>query len=84
MQIFTTKAFTELPDADEMRNNGPGCEAMILENESGTIHLEATLEEVEQAIVDLDLQIDADVIADEVMASLVEHLNTNCELEVPR
>jgi hypothetical protein len=83
MQIFTTKAFTELPDADEMRSNGPGCKAMILENESETIQLEATRDEVESAIVDLDLQIDADVIADEVMASLVEHLNTNCELEVP-
>jgi hypothetical protein len=83
MQIFTTKAFTELPNADEMRSYGPGCEAMILENESGTIQLEATLDEVESAIVDLDLEIDADVILDDVLASLVEYLNTNYELEVP-
>jgi hypothetical protein len=83
MQIFTTKAFTELPDADDMRSNGPGYEALIFENESGTTQLEATLEEVETALVDLDLEIDADVISEEVMTALVEHLISNCGLEVP-
>lgn len=82
MQIFTTKSFIRLPDADEMRSNGPGREAMIIENESGTIQLEATLDEMETAIADLDLEIDAEVIPDEVMESLIEYLNTNCELEV--
>ena len=82
MQIFTTKPFIKLPDADEMRSNGPGREAMIIENESGTIQLEATLDEMESAIADLDLEIDDDVIPDEVMESLIEYLNANCELEV--
>jgi hypothetical protein len=82
MQIFTTKSFIRLPDANEMRSNGPGREAMIIENESGTIQLEATLDEMETAIADLDLEIDAEVIPDEVMESLIEYLNTNCELEV--
>ena len=82
MQIFTTKAYSELPDADEMRSNGPGDDVMILQNESGTIELEATLEEIEIATEELELEIDADVIPDEVMNSLIEHLNSARVLEV--
>jgi hypothetical protein len=76
MQTFTTKAFSDLPDADEMRSNGPGDDVMILQNESGTIQLEATLDEVESAAAELELEIDADVIPDEVMTALIEHLNS--------
>ena len=83
MQIFTTKAFSELPDADEMRSNGPGVDAMILQNESGTIELEATLDEVESAAEELEIEIDADLIPDEVMNSLIEHLNSAKVLDVP-
>ena len=83
MQTYTTKAFLELPDADEMRSNGPGADAMILQNESGTIELEATLDEVETAADELALEIDSDVIPDEVMTSLIEHLNSAKVLDVP-
>lgn len=83
MQTYTTKAFLELPDADEMRSNGPGADAMILQNESGTIELEATLDEVETAADELALEIDSDVIPDEVMSSLIEHLNSARALDVP-
>ena len=83
MQTYTTKAFLELPDADEMRSNGPGDDAMILQNESGTIELEATLDEVETAADELALEIDSDVITDEVMSSLIEHLNSARVLVVP-
>ncbi len=83
MQTYTTKAFSELPDADEMRSNGPGADAMILQNESGTIELEATLNEVETAADELALAIDSDVIPDEVMSSLIEHLNSARVLVVP-
>jgi hypothetical protein len=83
MQTYTTKAFSELPDADEMRSNGPGVDAMILQNESGTIELEATLDEVETAADELALAIDSDVIPDEVMSSLIEHLNSSKVLDVP-
>ena len=83
MQTFTTKAFSELPDADEMRSNGPGGDVMIFENESGKIQLEATLDEVETAMKELELEIDSDVIPDEVMTSLIEHLNTSRVLDVP-
>jgi hypothetical protein len=82
MQTFTTKAFSELPDADEMRSNGPGSDVMILENESGRIKLEATLDEVEAAMEELEIEIDSDVISDEVMTSLIEHLNTSRVLDV--
>ena len=83
MQIFTTKAFSELPDADEMRSNGPGDEVMILQNESGKIQLEATLDEIESATEELEIEIDADVIPDEVMTTLIEHLNSARVLDVP-
>lgn len=83
MQTYTTKAFLELPDADEMRSNGPGVDAMILQNESGTIELEATLDELETAADELALEIDSDVITDEVMSSLIERLNSARVLVVP-
>jgi hypothetical protein len=83
MQIFTTKAFSELPDADDMRSNGPGGDAMILQNESGTIELEATLDEVDASTQELELEIDSDVIPDEVMTSIIEHLNTARALDLP-
>jgi hypothetical protein len=75
MQTFTTKAFSGLPDADDFRSNGPGVDAMVLRNESVTIELEATLDEVETASEELELEIDSNVIPDEVMSSLIEHLN---------
>jgi hypothetical protein len=83
MQTYTTKAFSELPDANEMRSNGPCADAMILQNESGTIQLEATLDEVETAADELALEIDSDVIPDEVMSSLIEHLNSSKVLDLP-
>jgi len=82
MQTFTTKAFSDLPDADEMRSNGPGVEVMILQNESETIELEALNDEVESALEELELTIDSDTIPDEVMTSLIEHLNSARVLDV--
>jgi hypothetical protein len=83
MRTFTTKAFSELPDADEMRSNGPGVDAIILQNDSGTIELEATLDEVETASEELEIEVDSDVIPDEIMTSLIEHLNSARVLDVP-
>jgi hypothetical protein len=76
MQTFTTKVFSDLPDADEMRSNGPSDEVMILQNESNSIELDATLEEIESALEDLELEIDSDDIPDGVMTDLIEHLNS--------
>ena len=81
MHIFTTKAFSQLPDADEMRSTGPGQVALFLENKSGTVQLEAALDEVESAMEDLAMEVDSDVVPDEVMASLIEYLNTARQLD---
>ncbi len=68
--------------ADDYRSNG--CpDVWCLLNESGTIELEATTEEVESALEELELEVDSDVIPDEVMTSLIEHLNSARVLDVP-
>ena len=66
-----------------MRSNGPRVEVMILQNESETIELEALNDEVESALEELELTIDSDTIPDEVMTSLIEHLNSARVLDVP-
>lgn len=82
MQTFTTKGATDLIYADDFRSNG--CpDVWVLLNESGNIELEALTEEVESALEELELEIDADVIPDEVMTSLIEHLNSTKVLDVP-
>jgi hypothetical protein len=82
MQTFTTKGATDLLYADDFRSNG--CpDVRVLLNESGSVELEALTEEVESALEELELDIDADVIPDEVMTSLIEHLNSARVLDVP-
>lgn len=82
MQTYTTKGATDLLYADDFRSNG--CtDVWCLLNETGTIELEATTEEVTAALEDLELEIDSDVIPDEVMTALIEHLNTTRALDVP-
>jgi hypothetical protein len=82
MRTFTTKGATDLLYADDFRSNG--CpDVWCLLNESGTIELEATTEEVNSALEELELEIDGDVIPDEVMTALIEHLNSQRALDVP-
>jgi len=82
MQTFTTKGATDLLYADDFRSNG--CpDVWVLTNDSGSIELEALTEEIESALEELELEIDTDVIPDEVMTSLIEHLNTARQLDVP-
>jgi hypothetical protein len=82
MQTFTTKGATDLLYADDFRNNG--CpDVWILQNESGSIELEATTEEVQSALKELELGIDADLIPDVVMTSLIERLNSSRALDEP-
>jgi len=67
-----------LPDEGEQRSNG--CrDAYVLENESGTIHLEMTVQELEES----GFEVDSDVVEDSVMEGLIEHLNTGGLLEAP-
>lgn len=82
MQTFTTKGATDLLYADDYRSNG--CpDVWCLLNESRTIELEATTKEVQSALEELELEIDGDVIPDEVMTSLIEHLNSARVLDLP-
>jgi hypothetical protein len=82
MQSFTTKGATDLLYADDYRSNG--CpDVWCLQNESGTVELGALTQEVESALEDLELKIDSDVIPDQIMTSLIEHLNTTRVLDIP-
>jgi hypothetical protein len=82
MQTFTTKGATDLLYAEDSRSNG--CpDVWVLLNESGSIELEALTAEVESALEALEILIDSDVIPDEVMTSLIEHLNSAQVLDVP-
>jgi hypothetical protein len=82
MKTFTTKGATDLLYADDFRSDG--CpDVWCLENESGTVELEALTEEVELAAEALEILIDSDVIPDDVMTSLIEHLNSARVLDVP-
>jgi hypothetical protein len=82
MQTFTTKGATDLLYADDFRSKG--CpDVWVLVNESVSIELEALTEEIESALEELDLDIEGDTIPDEVMTSLIEHLNSARILDVP-
>jgi len=83
MDLYTTKAYSLLPDADEMRSNGCPPEVIILQNESETVELEAVLSEVESFQEESGISIDSDVIDDEVMSALIEFLNTKRFLDLP-
>ncbi len=74
MKSYVTKGYLLLPDADEIRSNG--ClDALVVENESKTIQLEATVEELE------DFDLDGDVIPDAVMNKVLAVLSDDGLLE---
>ena len=82
MQTFTTKGATDLLYADDFRSNG--CpDVWCLQNESGTIELEALTEEIEAAANKLEIEVDSDVIPNDQMTSLIEQLNLSQALDVP-
>jgi hypothetical protein len=83
MQKFTTKAFSLLPNADEMRSNGPGFDSVVLQNASGTVELEAIVDELDAFTLECGGSIDSDVVDDQVMCGLIEYLNQNRLLDVP-
>ena len=83
MQLFTTRAYSLLPDADEMRSNGAPSDAVVLCNQSSTIELEAVVAEVEAFQQEHSIEIDSDVVDDQVMSAMIEFLNTNRYLDVP-
>jgi hypothetical protein len=80
---YTTKAYSLLPDADDMRSNGSPAETLVLFNESESIQLEAVQSEIEAFEGESGCVIDSDVIDDEVMAGLIDFLNQERLLDKP-
>jgi hypothetical protein len=66
-----------------MRSNGCPPEVIVLQNESEAVELEAVISEVESFEEESGISIDSDVIDDQVMADLIEFLNTNRLLNLP-
>ena len=65
----------------ELEQRGRQWDLLAVENESGTIQLEATIDEVEDFEMGGNPPIDSDVIADELMAALLGHLEAEELLE---
>jgi hypothetical protein len=76
MNTITTKEAAKLVRR-ELGQRARQLELAVLENESGTIQLEATTADLEDFERLGNPAIDSDVIADDLMAKLVEHLE--CE-----
>jgi len=73
MNTITTKEAAQLVRR-EFGQRGRQLELAVLENESGTIQIEATTDDLEDFERLGNPPIDSDVIADDLMAKLVEHL----------
>ena len=78
MKTFTTKGYLDLPDEDEMRSNGCS-DVVVLENESGTIQVQMTQDELEET----GIEVDSEVVTDELMEKIVASLTEDGFLEVP-
>ncbi len=73
MNTITTKEAAQLVRR-EFGQRARQLELAVLENESGTIQLEATTDDLEDFERLGNPAIDSDVIADDLMAKLLEHL----------
>jgi hypothetical protein len=80
MKTFTTKEAAKLVRR-ELGQRARQLELVVIENESETIQLEATTDEVEDFEMVGNPPIDSDVIADELMTALVGHLEAEKLLE---
>ena len=73
MNTITTKEAAKLV-CRELEQRGRQWDLLVVENESGTIQLEATTDDLEDFERLGNPPIDSDVIADDLMAKLLEHL----------
>jgi hypothetical protein len=73
MKTFTTKEAAKLV-CRELDQRGRQWNLVVVENESGTIQIEAKIDEIEDFERLGNPPIDSDVIADDLMAKLLEHL----------
>lgn len=80
MKTFTTKKAVKLV-CRELEQRGRQSDLVIVENESGTIQIEATIDEIEDFEMVGNPAIDSDVISDELMTALLSHLEAEKLLE---
>ena len=81
MKTFTTKKAGKLV-CRELEQRGRQSDLVVVENESGTIQIEATIDEIEDFEMVGNPPIDSDVIADELMTTLLSHLEAEHLIEV--
>lgn len=80
MKTYTTKKAVKLV-CRELEQRGRQSDLVVVENESGTIQIEATIDEIEDFEMVGNPPIDSDVIADELMTALLGHLEAEKLLE---
>jgi hypothetical protein len=80
MKSYTTKDAAKLV-CRELEQRGRQWDLVVVENESGTIQIEATTDEIEDFEMVGNPPIDSDVIANDLMAKLLEHLQFEDLLE---
>ena len=73
MKTYTTKKAVKLV-CRELEQRGRQSDLVVVENESGTIQIEATIDEIEDFEMVGNPLIDSDVITDELMTVLLGHL----------
>jgi hypothetical protein len=80
MKTYTTKKAVKLV-CRELEQRGRQSDLVVVENESGTIQIEATIDEIEDFEMVGNPPVDSDVIADELMTALLGHLEAEKLLE---
>lgn len=83
MKTFTTKKAVKLV-CRELEQRGRQSDLVVVENESGTIQIEATIDEIEDFEMVGNPPIDSDVITDGLMTALLGHLEAERLLEESR
>jgi hypothetical protein len=81
MKTYTTKKAVKLVCRELEQRGGRQWDLVIVENKSGTIQIEATIDEIEDFEIVGNPPIDSDVIADELMTALLGHLEAEKLLE---
>ena len=80
MKTFTTKKAGKLV-CRELEQRGRQSDLVVVENESSTIQIEATTDEIEDFEMVGNPPIDSDVIANDLMTALLGHLEAENLLE---
>jgi hypothetical protein len=80
MKTYTTKKAVKLV-CRELEQRGRQSDLVVVENESGTIQIEATIDQIEDFERLGNPPIDSDIITDDEMSKVLEHLQAEELLE---